>query len=283
MAALLQITEQDMQDLLGNQQAAEKLEANISGKAVELIQNKLDMQAFIYMSNFAKGVQHCGEIWLSMAKEVYVEEGRKMKGIGEQGEMSQVELVKPMIGEEGEVEVENDLSEAEFDVAVQVGPSSSSKRAATVRALTGMLQISDDPETKQVLSAMAMMNMEGEGITEVREYFRKKLLRLGVVEPTEEEKQTLIAETQNAKPDPQTMYLQAAAQEAEANAQRARADTVLTVAKAEETQAKTMKTVSEIGVMDQKQALEVIDRFGTPTPPPGPEVSVVAVEPPPQV
>jgi hypothetical protein len=283
MAALLQITEQDMQDLLGNQQAAEKLEANISGKAVELVQNKLDMQAFIYMSNFAKGVQHCGEIWLSMAKEVYVEEGRKMKGIGEQGEMSQVELVKPMIGEEGEVEVENDLSEAEFDVAVQVGPSSSSKRAATVRALTGMLQISDDPETKQVLSAMAMMNMEGEGIIEVREYFRKKLLRLGVVEPTEEEKQTLIAEAQNAKPDPQTMYLQAAAQEAEANAQRARADTVLTVAKAEETQAKTMKTVSEIDVMDQKQALEVIDRFGTPTPPPGPEVSVVAVEPPPQV
>ena len=282
MAALLQITEQDMQDLLGNQQAAEKLESNISGKAVELIQNKLDMQAFIYMSNFAKGVQHCGEIWLSMAKEVYVEEGRKMKGIGEQGEMSQVELVKPMIGEEGGVEVENDLSEAEFDVAVQVGPSSSSKRAATVRALTGMMQITQDPETLQVLSAMAMMNMEGEGITEVRDYFRKKLLRLGVVEPTDEEKQTLLEEAQNAKPDPQTLYLQAAAQEAEANAQRSRADTVLTVAKAEETKAKTLKTVSEVDAMDQKQALEVIDRFGV-APQPSPEVSVVAVEPPPQV
>lgn len=282
MAALLQITEQDMQDLLGNQQAAEKLESNISGKAVELIQNKLDMQAFIYMSNFAKGVQHCGEIWLSMAKEVYVEEGRKMKGIGEQGEMSQVELVKPMIGEEGEVEVENDLSEAEFDVAVQVGPSSSSKRAATVRALTGMMQITQDPETLQVLSAMAMMNMEGEGITEVRDYFRKKLLRLGVVEPTDEEKQTLLQEAQNAKPDAQTLYLQAAAQEAEANAQRSRADTVLTVAKAEETKAKTLKTVSEVDAMDQKQALEVIDRFGV-APQPSPEVSVVAVEPPPQV
>ena len=205
-----------------------------------------------------------------------------MKGIGEQGEMSQVELVKPMIGEEGEVEVENDLSEAEFDVAVQVGPSSSSKRAATVRALTGMMQITQDPETLQVLSAMAMMNMEGEGITEVRDYFRKKLLRLGVVEPTDEEKQTLIQEAQNAKPDAQTLYLQAAAQEAEANAQRSRADTVLTVAKAEETKAKTLKTVSEVDAMDQKQALEVIDRFGM-APQSSPEVSVVAVEPPPQV
>jgi len=282
MAALLQITEQDIQDLLGNQQAAEKLESNISGKAVELIQNKIDMQAFIYMSNFAKGVQRCGEIWLSMAKEVYVEEGRKMKGIGAQGEMRQIELVKPMIGEDGEVKIENDLSEAEFDVAVQVGPSSSSKRAATVRALTGMMQITDDPETKQVLSAMAMMNMEGEGITEVRDYFRKKLLRLGVVEPTDEEKQALIQEAQNAKPDAQTLYLQAAAQEAEANAQRSRADTVLTVAKAEETKAKTLKTVSEVDAMDQKQALEVIDRFGM-APQPSPEVSVVAVEPPPQV
>src|SRR3990167_6528682 len=65
LAALLQITEQDMQDLLGNQQAGEELQPNISGKAVELVQNKLDMQTFIYMSNMSKAVKRSGEIWLS--------------------------------------------------------------------------------------------------------------------------------------------------------------------------------------------------------------------------
>lgn len=262
LAALLQITEQDMQDLLGNQQAGEELQPNISGKAVELVQNKLDMQTFIYMSNMSKAIKRSGEIWLSMARDVLVEEGRKMKSIGPQNEMQSVELAKPVVNDKGEIETENDLSEAEFDVNVDVGPSSSSKRAATVRALTGMASLTDDAETKQVLGAMAMMNMEGEGITEVRDYFRKKLLRMGVVKPTEEEQRTMAEEAQNAKPDPNEQYLQAAADEASANATQARAKTILTVAQADETKAKTMKTLAEVDSSEQRQAMEVIEKFG---------------------
>lgn len=256
LAALLQITEQDMQDLLGNQQAGEELQPNISGKAVELVQNKLDMQTFIYMSNMSKAIKRSGEIWLGMARDVLVEEGRKMKSIGPQGEMQSVELAKPMVNEKGEIETENDLSEAEFDVNVDVGPSSSSKRAATVRALTGMASLTDDAETKQVLGAMAMMNMEGEGITEVRDYFRLKLLKMGVLKPTDEEAQTLMVEAQNAKPDANTQYLQSAATAEEARAVKARADTVLTVAKADETHANTMKILTEVEQSDSRLAMD---------------------------
>lgn len=259
LAALLQITEQDMQDLLGNQQAGEELQPNVSGKAVELIQNKLDMQTFIYMSNMSKAVKRSGEIWLSMARDVLVEEGRKMKSIGPQNEMQSVELAKPVVNEKGEIETENDLSEAEFDVNVDVGPSSSSKRAATVRALTGMASLTDDAETKQVLGAMAMMNMEGEGITEVRDYFRKKLLRMGVVKPTEEEQQTMAEEMQNAQPSPNDQYLQAAAEAEQALAVKARADTVLTVAKADEVQANTAKILSGIDNADTSLALKAAE------------------------
>ena len=262
LAALLQITEQDMQDVLGSQQAGEEMQPNMSGKAVELIQTRLDMQSFIYMSNMSKAIKRSGEIWLSMAKDVLVEEGRKMKSIGSQGEIQSIELAKPMINDKGAIETENDLSNAELDVTVNVGPSSASKRAATVRALTGMASLTDDPETKQVLGAMAMMNMEGEGISEVRDYFRKKLLRMGVVKPTEEEQQTLAEEAQNVKPDPNAQYLQAAADEATANATQARAKTILTVAQADETKAKTMKTLSEVDSSEQRQAMEVIEKFG---------------------
>jgi hypothetical protein len=183
--------------------------------------------------------------------------------------------------ETGEMETENDLSNAKFDVDVQVGPSSSSKRAATVRALTGMMAITQDPETTQVLQAMAMMNMEGEGISEVRDFFRKKLLKLGAVAPTDEEAQQLANAQVNAQPDPNTQYLQAAAEEASANATQARAKTVLTVAQAEETKAKTMKTLADIDAGEQQQALEVIDRFGA-QPPAQPDTTVVAVQAPQQ-
>jgi len=256
MAALLQITETDMQDILGNPAGADKMVSNISGKAVEMIQARVDGQAFIYMSNFAKGMKRCGEIWLSMAKEIYIEDKRKMKTVAPTGEIGVVELMTPTIDQEtGEMVMENDLTSATFDVNVDVGPSSSSKKAATVRALTGMLQITTDPETAQVLGAMAMMNMEGEGISDANAYFRKKLLRMGVVKPTEKEAEELMAEMQGKPQDPNAMYLQAAAEEATAKAAKARADTVETIANAELRHAQTLETLGKVDENAQNMAL----------------------------
>jgi len=264
MAALLQVTEQDMQDVLGNQQAGEQMQPNLSGKAVELIQNRLDMQTFIYVSNMAKSIKRSGEVWLSMAKDIFVEDGRKMKGVGPQGEVEQIELMRPVANESGEVKHENDLADADFDVAVDVGPSSASKKQATVRALTGMMQITQDPETLQVLGAMAMMNMEGEGIGEVRDYFRKRLIRMGVVKPTDEELKALEEEKANTPPDANTQFLQASADQASAEAVKARADTVLTINKARESEAKTMETLAGIDLAQRDQLLQAAETLGQP-------------------
>lgn len=265
MAALLQVTEQDMQDVLGNQQAGEQLQPNISGKAVELIQNKLDMQTFIYVSNMAKAIKRSGEVWLSIAKDILVEEGRKMKGVGVQGEVDQVELMRPVTGEAGAVEYENDLSDASFDVAVDVGPSSASKKQSTVRSLTGMMAITQDQETLQVLGAMAMMNMEGEGIGEVRGYFRRKLIKMGVVKPTDEEAKELTQEAANMPPDPNAEFLKASADQASAEAVKARADTVLTINKARESEAKTMETLAGIELDQRAQLMQAAETLGQPS------------------
>ncbi len=259
MAALLQITEQDMQDILGSSQQADKMVSNISGKAIEMIQTRLDMQTFIYMSNFAKGMKRCGEIWLSMARDIYVEEGRKMKVVEADESVGMIELMRPMVSETGEVIMENDLSRAKFDVNVDVGPSSTSKRAATVRALTGMMAITDDQQTKQVLQAMAMMNMEGEGIGEVRDFFRKQLVRMGVVKPTEQEQEEMMVELQGQPEDPNKIFLQAAAEEAIAKAAKARADTVKTVADAGLSRARTAETLAKTGVQEQNMALTALE------------------------
>jgi hypothetical protein len=256
MAALLAITEQDMQDILGNPQGADKMISGVSGKAVEMIQTRVDMQTFIYMSNFAKGMKRCGEIWLGMAKEIYTEDKRKMKTIAATGEAGMVELMQPTIDTKtGAVVMANDLSSATFDVVADVGPSSSSKRAATVRALTGMLQITQDPETAQVLTAMAMMNMEGEGVGDANAYFRKKLLRMGVVQPSDQEAEELMAEMQGKPQDPNAMYLQAAAENEMAKAAKARADTVETVASAELKRAQTLETLGKVEETAQGMAM----------------------------
>lgn len=266
MAALLQITEADMQEILGSPQQGEKMVSHLSGKTVELIQQRLDMQTFVYMSNMAKAIKRCGEVWLSIARDIFVEQGRKMKSVTSNGKTEPVELMKPVVNDEGEIEYENDMTCAEYDVQVIVGPSSATKRQATVRAITDMMTLTQDPEMTQVLSSMAMLNMDGEGVDDVREYFRKKLLRMGVVKPTDTEAQELAAEAQNARPDPQAQYLQAASEEALARATQAKANTVLTVAKAEETRAKTTETLSKVSTTDQERIFALADRLTTPAP-----------------
>ena len=257
MAALLQITEMDIDQILGTQSAGEEVTSNLSGKAVELIQTRLDMQTFIYMSNFSKAMRRCGEVWLSMAKELYVEDERTMKVIDVTETVDSITLMTPAISEIGEVIMENDLSKASFDVDVDVGPSSSSKRSATVRALTGMMQITADPEMQSVLGSMAMMNMEGEGISEVRDFFRQKLIRMGVVKPTEAEAEEMMAAMQNQKPDPNAVFLQAAAEEATAKAAKARADVVKTIADAELTQARVLETGASTE-LEQARTMETL-------------------------
>jgi len=258
MAALLQITETDMQEILGNQQAAEQVQPHMSGKAVELIQDKLDMQTFIYLSNFGKAVKRCGEVWLSMAREIYVEPSRKMKAIQTTGEPRTVVLAKPVVNKEtGAIETENDIADAKFDVAVDVGPSTASRRASVVRAITGMMQLNQDPETGQILTSMAMMNMEGEGLSEMQQYFRKKLLKAGVIEPNEDEAQAMqeeLAQLQ-AQPDPQAELAKGLTDEARAKAGLAMANTEKSLAEAEKARAEMIKTLSEIGESEFAGAL----------------------------
>lgn len=250
-AALIQLGREGLRDILGNQEAGEQVDTELSGKAMQLVQSKLDMQSYIYMSNFADAIKRAGAVWLSIAREIYVEPGRKMKLMDNQGGMSSVTLMeRDMDG------VKNDLTKAKFDVAVDVGPSSSSKRSATVNSLLNMLPLVTDPSDAKVIQATIMRNMEGEGISGVREYFRKQLVAMGVDKPTDED----IAEAEEAaqqpqEPDAQVVYLRAKAAEAEANAAYKTADTTKTLAEAEKVDAETKETL-----VDTQIALQELQR-----------------------
>lgn len=247
MAALLEISEADIADILGNQDNGDSMEANLSGKAVELVQNRLDMQAYIYMSNFAKAERRCAEVWLSMARELYSDESRTMKTIDAQEAVDFVEIGRKVLDDSGKPVVEADMKKAKFDVSVEIGPTSTSRRSATLRALTQMLPLVADPRDQKVISSMAMMNMEGEGIIPVREYFRTQMVQMGVLEPTDEEAEEMAAAAeQQSQPSPEQQYIEAETQKAQADAMHVMAEIEETQASAAEKRAKTVKTLADI-------------------------------------
>ena len=254
VGALLSVVEQDLSDLLGNQQAAEVMQSNQSGKAVELIQNKIDMQAFIYMDNFAKALKRSGEIWLSMKKDLTVEINRTVKVIQKDMQPAFENVNKEIVDEQGNM-IDLDISKANLSVSVDIGPSSTSKKQATVRNLMGMLQLSQDPTTRSVLESAIMMNMEGEGLSDLSGFFRKKLVAVGAVKPTQEEMQEMQAGNQ---PDPNSVYLMSAAQEADSKAALNRANTVKTITDAEMNRAKTQEITINSHLDVQQQQLATI-------------------------
>lgn len=268
MAALVQLAEQGLSDLLGKQEAGEQMQSNISGKVVELVQNRLDMQVFIYMSNLAKSMKRCGEVWLSMMRDIAVEPERRMKTIDKDGQPGSVILNRPMFDEKtGEDYLENDLSRALFEVDVDVGPSSSSRRASTVRSLTALAAITEDPQTKQALTLATIANIEGEGLQDLRDWARASAIRAGVIKPTEEEMQQMAEEQANQQPDPQAQLAGALTQQALADAEKKRADTVNALASADLKAAQAQKVAAETDgarVSSMIDAADAIQRVATP-------------------
>jgi hypothetical protein len=185
-----------------------------------------------------------------------------MKTLSQQDDTtSKVELMQPTTDENGSVIYENDLSKAAFDVAVDVGPSSASRKEATVRSLIGIMQVSaGDPETMQVLQSMAIMNMQGEGIQEVRDFFRQKLVKMGALKPTEEEAQLMAA--QSKEKTPQDQALEAMAEEAQAKAVKARTEVLETVANVDLKKAQVLETEANVK-LKEAQAVAALGKTET--------------------
>lgn len=255
-AALLQLTDGYMKDVLGNPDEAGKVISHVTGDMVQAAQKVIDSNAFIYISNMAKAIRRCGQIWLSMARELYTQKGRMMKGVGERGELSRLELMKPMIAPDGSVTKANDLTRASFDVAVEVGPSNESKRQAAITAITGMLPSVQDPETQGVLITYALSQMEGEGISDLRQYARMKLLKQGIGKPTPEEAKQIQAQAQTAKPSANDQYALSAAKAEEAKAAKDQADLELIAARAEKTKVDSIVAMAGVAANKKKAALD---------------------------
>lgn len=261
IAALMAQSDADIQELLSSNIQMDSLNANMSGEAISKLIDNQDVQNSIYQANFVIAMKRGGEIYMSMARDIYVEEDREIKTLDKEGSSSRVMLNKMGLDDESIAILKNDLTKANFDVVADVGASTSSKREATVKTLINALQMTTDTETKMILESSLVMNMEGEGISDFRPFFRKKLVRIGALEATEEELQEMQEEAQNQEPTAIEKALEAEATKAEADAKQSNADTIKTVAEVEKTQAQTAEIMAGIDREDRGQALDTVEKI----------------------
>lgn len=234
VSALLEISNRDIADVTGNQDQAQSVVSNVSAQAVEMVQNRLDMGVFGYMDNMASSMKRCATVWLSIRREIETER-RKVRTVKQDGSQGSDEIMVPTVNEDGASVLKNDISSGKYDVAVDVGPSFTTRRDATIKGIIELMSKTPDPGQQALLSQVALMNMDGEGLGDLRKYARKQLVNQGVVSPTKEEEQEMAQAQQNKQPDPQAAFLLASAKEAEGKAVKAAADSELVKAKTAET------------------------------------------------
>ena len=269
LAALLQQTRSDIQEVTGGSQAMQQMPSNVSQDTVNNLMNRSDMASFIYLDNMAKSLKRAGEIWLSMAREVYGSD-REVRIVGEDG-TDDIVLMNAAVTDRqtGQVVALNDLSSGRYDVTVDVGPSYTARRDATVTALTAVLgtMLPQDPDTA-IVRGIILDNMDGEGLDDFKEYNRKKLLASGAVKPRNQKEQLIVQQAQQAaqgQQDPNMVLAQAQMVAAQAEAQKAQNETAQVQIKAfsaqqdaQLSQAQVVKTLVDAKATNAKSVQEAL-------------------------
>jgi hypothetical protein len=234
-AALIQLTGQDIADILGSSDQTENVPANTSAQAIQLVHNRADQKTFIYLDNFAKAVKRAGEVWLGMNAALRVEDGRKLRTVDDQGGQEYITIAEPGLNKQGLQILRNDYQNGKFRVLVDVGPSSQSRRDATVNAMLGVANIAGQAGDQQLAGACitaAISQMDGEGLSGLKKFARMRAVQAGVEEPTEEEKQEMAQAAQNQQPDPNSQLVAAKVQDLQASAAEKKSGAILKVAQA---------------------------------------------------
>lgn len=163
-----------------------------------------------------------------------------------------VHLTQVVDRQTGAVVALNDLSVGRYDVTVDVGPSYTARRDATVSVLTNVLSsmLPTDP-MRPAIQGIILDNIDGEGLDDFKEYNRNQLLISGIAKPRNEKEQQIVQQAQMVA--------------AQAEAQKATNETAQTQIKAftaqqdaMESQANTVYKLAQARNIDDKAVMEAI-------------------------
>ena len=250
-ATLLQFAKANLTEDL---QDADEVKANTSAEAMDLAATRVDAKSGIYLDNIRQSVQREGEIYFSMASEVYVEEGREVETMDEEGSDGRAVLAQPYTDPNtGSFLTINDFTTSRYKVIVSVTEATATRRDKTVKAMlniASVAQSAQDMEMAQAALLTAVLNTDGEGSDDFIEWARKRAVSQGLAKPTEEEQAAMEEAAANQQPDPLQQVAEAQAKDFEASAQKKIAEVAETESNTRLLDAKRIETLSKAAAND---------------------------------
>ncbi|MFC6790586.1 portal protein [Methylobacterium komagatae] len=140
LAELTREAAEDMKAVTGVYDASLGARSNeTSGRAIRARQQEGDVGSFVYIVNFTRAVRHTGSIVVDLIPHIYDTE-RTLRIIGEDGKVDLVQInqAQGLATDDVAERIANDVTVGAYDVAMEMGPSYTTRREA---ALDGMIQL----------------------------------------------------------------------------------------------------------------------------------------------
>jgi hypothetical protein len=146
----------DMKAIIGIYDASLGQRSNeTSGKAILARQREGDVSTYHFIDNLSRGVRHCGCIVLDLIPHVYTGP-RIVRVLGEDGDVKTVPVNQPhVMGEQGPMPAPPDatpdqfagvfdITAGKYDLAVEAGPSYTTRRVEAAEQMTEMFRAMPD-------------------------------------------------------------------------------------------------------------------------------------------
>jgi len=155
--------------------------------------------------------------------------------------------------ETGEYEIKNDLSRGKYDLRVRVGPSYTTRRIETAEQLSQVM--AQNPEMGKLFGDIWLKSLDLVGGDEAVSRMRKVLVKQGIADPTDEEKQELQQKSQSPQAQMKKQMQQMAMQLEMANKKAETAETQASTnaknAKAQKDRMEALAKQMEIQIQQQ--------------------------------
>jgi len=216
----MQETRAAVDDVAGAGLPADITDTDLSGKAIQSMQKRLDMQSYTYQDNHKHAVRRDGEVYASMARDVYDSEqevalvkvdGTRTKEMINSSEMNYDTMNTRTI---------NDVTSMTFDVYADIGPSFESVKEQNKEELKELINGSmpGSPEYTMLMNTYLTL-VDGSLFKDLRDYGRKQLILAGVKPPETDEEKAMMdqaAQEKDNQQDPLMLEGQARMMEGEA-------------------------------------------------------------------
>lgn len=142
---------EDLRRVIGIYDASLGAKSNeTSGKAILARQREGDTGTYVFIDNFNRAVRHTGKILIDLIPHVY-DTQRTIRIMGEDGKLDLMKINQeidqsgqPIMGQDGNPAVLNDMGVGAYDVVAEMGPSYATKREESREGMTAFMQAVPD-------------------------------------------------------------------------------------------------------------------------------------------